>query len=988
MANGQVTYWGTTSNGGAQDQGTIYSITEGGVHTVAHEMERFEGVFAQSDLLQVGGKFYGVTRFGGEFNSGVLFEWDPATDTYTIRRSFNGTTDGGQPLRGLTQAINGRLYGVCSVGGANGVGTLFEYILGNGNYTVRHNFGGNGPGTNGGTPICRLERNGNGSFLYGTTRLGGTNGQGTVFRYGLISSGSPGPTGITTLASFTGAAGVQPFNGVTFDGNNRLYGVTPAGGAGGGGVLFYCGITTPTSLTAAATFSAAGSDGTGPRAEPVVQGGNVYFSTATGGTGGFGKILRYDPSVPSTTAVHSFSNANGFEPFAGMVVGTDGLLYGTTNAGGTNQNGVLFSFNTATSTYTKLKDLSTVGLSGCQSRPIEASSGVWLGTTTTGGDGNGGGLYEYTATGSTLGVLFAFNYSPGSSPAGRMVRASDGLFYGLCINGGTGNKGVLYSFDINTNTYTLEADLGGTLGAFPEGELVEVNGSLYGMCSDEGLNGSGTLFEFDLATGTYTVRQQLSASLGANPKAGLVLANDGNLYGTTSTGGASNQGTLVRFNPVTNSFSVAKQFQAADGSGSVTTPLLASTGLLYGTCALGGASGEGTLWSFDPATSTFAKLRDLNALVTGESPSGDLVELPNGILYGTAASGGASAFLEGSIWVFDPVADTASFVHSFDNTFGQQGAVPFSSLLIGSTGRLYGTCSTGGTGGGGTIWRFDPVSLVFTVLHDFDGTNGSLPTDGLATETIPGGGGGVQVALRGFLDGAYDSNGNVMRDDLRQQVFFPLTEPYSGLGFTQVNGGGGETIAASVLLTTGSNAIVDWVFVELRSSGDNTNVVATRSALVQRDGDVVDTDGVSPLTFSNTGDGSYFVALRHRNHLGVMTASAIALSGSPVSIDLTTASTATFGTQARRDRSGILTLWPGEVVRDGAVKYTGAGNDRDPILTEIGGSIPTATTTGYKDEDVSLDGVVKYTGADNDRDPILQTIGGSVPTSTRSEQLP
>jgi hypothetical protein len=81
-------------------------------------------------------------------------------------------------------------------------------------------------------------------------------------------------------------------------------------------------------------------------------------------------------------------------------------------------------------------------------------------------------------------------------------------------------------------------------------------------------------------------------------------------------------------------------------------------------------------------------------------------------------------------------------------------------------------------------------------------------------------------------------------------------------------------------------------------------------------------------------------------------------------------------------------LWRGDVNGDGSVKYTGAGNDRDPILEAIGGSVPTNTTTAYSANDVNLDGTVKYTGANNDRDPVLVTVGGVVPTAVRAQPLP
>ena len=119
-----------------------------------------------------------------------------------------------------------------------------------------------------------------------------------------------------------------------------------------------------------------------------------------------------------------------------------------------------------------------------------------------------------------------------------------------------------------------------------------------------------------------------------------------------------------------------------------------------------------------------------------------------------------------------------------------------------------------------------------------------------------------------------------------------------------------------------------------------------------------------------------------------MTFAPVILGDAPFDLDFTLASTATYGTEARKDINGTQLLWSGDVTFNGAVKYTGSGNDRDPILQALGGVVPTATITGYQQEDVNMDGTVKYTGAANDRDPILQNIGGVVPTATRVEQLP
>ena len=105
-------------------------------------------------------------------------------------------------------------------------------------------------------------------------------------------------------------------------------------------------------------------------------------------------------------------------------------------------------------------------------------------------------------------------------------------------------------------------------------------------------------------------------------------------------------------------------------------------------------------------------------------------------------------------------------------------------------------------------------------------------------------------------------------------------------------------------------------------------------------------------------------------------------------VDLSNPIVQTWGTDARVEKIGISRLWSGDVNGDGVVRYTGLNNDRDIILTKIGGVVPTASAAGYVPEDVNLNGTVLYTGTLNDRDPILENIGGVVPTAVRVEQLP
>ena len=243
----------------------------------------------------------------------------------------------------------------------------------------------------------------------------------------------------------------------------------------------------------------------------------------------------------------------------------------------------------------------------------------------------------------------------------------------------------------------------------------------------------------------------------------------------------------------------------------------------------------------------------------------------------------------------------------------------------------------------------------------------------------------LPIAISAFLQGPMNS-ATTMSDALRTSGLIPLTEPFTALGFDHL-GSGGETISAAVL-TLLFGQVVDWVFVELREAMDPTNVIQTRVGLIKSNGDITATNGISNIAF-HAVPGNYHVALKHRNHLGVMTFIPLPLGPSGTRLDLRLPSTPTYGTEARASANGRALLWSGDVNHDGQVKYTGAGNDRDPILLSIGGVVPTNELIGqYASEDVNMDGRVKYTGSNNDRDPILVNIGGTVPTTIREGQVP
>lgn len=245
----------------------------------------------------------------------------------------------------------------------------------------------------------------------------------------------------------------------------------------------------------------------------------------------------------------------------------------------------------------------------------------------------------------------------------------------------------------------------------------------------------------------------------------------------------------------------------------------------------------------------------------------------------------------------------------------------------------------------------------------------------------------AMVAAKVFLDGPFVEAAGLMKDDLRTLSLIPASDPYPALGFTPVGGAVAQKLVPGALAKTGPDAIVDWVWLELRSAADPAVVVAARAALLQRDGDVADLDGKSAVNMPVPA-GNYYLAIRHRNHLGVMTAAALNLTGTPAGVDLRSPTTNTWGSNARKTVGTVRTMWSGETNKDGKVKFTGPANDRDAVLIAIGSSVPTASVPGYRAADVNMDGVVKYTGAANDRDPILLNIGSATPTVILQEQLP
>jgi uncharacterized repeat protein (TIGR03803 family) len=258
-----------------------------------------------------------------------------SAQTFIPLYSFTNGNDGAFPQAGLVQASDGNLYGTASEGGTNNLGTVFR-INATGVLTTLYSF----TGRDGDYPVAGLVQASDGN-LYGTTQLGGTNylgSWGTVFR--ITTNGA-----LTTLYSFTnGQDGAYPAAGLVQASDGNLYGTTQYGGTNNDGTVFR--FTTNGVLTPLYSFTG-GNDGDNPEAGLVQAGdGNLYGTTTYGGIKngifGYGTIFRITTSG-TLTPLYPFTNAyDGNHPVAGLVQANDGNLYGTTAGGGTNGFGAVF----------------------------------------------------------------------------------------------------------------------------------------------------------------------------------------------------------------------------------------------------------------------------------------------------------------------------------------------------------------------------------------------------------------------------------------------------------------------------------------------------------------------------------------------------------------------------------------------------------------------------------------------------------------------
>lgn len=718
--------------------------------------------------IDVSGNGYGTTYAGGTYDEGTVFQLTPGgtlTTIYSFCSQIN-CADGAEPESGLV-AAGGNYYGTTFTGGANGLGTVFV-VTKTGILTRLHSFAG-GP-TEGAYPVAGLVLATDGNF-YGTTSQGGNNFSGTVFK--ITPSGQ-----LTTLYSFCSQTncsdGTYPTAGLVLASNGNFYGTTAFGGSTQGGTVFE--ITPAGHLTTLYTFCSLTNctDGEQPWAGLVqATNGNLYGTTAFGGVnGGTGTIFEMTPSGQLTTVYNFCSQTfctDGTHPHAGLLQASDGNLYGTAQ-GGAGPNlwwsfGTVFGMTPA-GQLTTLYDFCAQSYCSDGAYPYgglaESGSGILFGATNYGGSYLDGTTFtlplglvpaKTPAASGNKAVKFAGigHGADAAAPTARL-RSNGAMVPDLSIPRITtpaprtrAKSSAIKKVAVANNSappVTSILDLDGANGAFPYlNSLTQGNdGNLYGTTTSGGAYEDGTVFQLTpggTLTTIYTFCSLTNCADGVQPFSGLVQATNGNFYGTTPLGGIG-AGTVYEITPagvLTTLHNFCSEPGCADGNYSQAGLVQASNGYLYGTTSAGGGPNNGgVVFDITPAgqLTTLYNFCSLVNCTDGTNPVGGLVQASNGNLYGTTNGGGANA--AGTVFQIT-LGGTLTTLYSFCSQINcADGSNPSATLVQASDGNLYGTTNSDGVNFAGTVFRITPAGQL-TTLYTFCSqpgcTDGDDPIGGL-----------------------------------------------------------------------------------------------------------------------------------------------------------------------------------------------------------------------------------------------------------------
>jgi len=471
-------------------------------------------------------------------------------------------------------------------------------------------------------------------------------------------------------------------------------------------------------LTTLATFNI-GNGSTPIAGLTVDSSGNLYGVTQNGGPGGQGTVFEVPAGATTAMTLASFDGTNGASPVGTPILDSTGNLYGTTESSA--NHGAVFELPAGASAVSILADLIDVNgsspkLDGSQPAAglVRDSAGDLFGTAEGGGANLNGTVFELPVGASSVTAIVTFNTANGSFPIGGLIADSNGNLYGATSQGGANNDGTIFEIASGSNNLTTLATFNGANGMSPQSSLLlDSSGNLFGTANSGGANGDGTIFEVTAGSSSVTTLVDFNGTNGSTPSGGLIFDSAGDLYGTTSAGGAgNNDGTIFQLPASAHAVTTLYSFAGADGANPRSTLLADATGTLFGTTQAGGWSNEGTVF----------KLAD-----TGFVTPTKLVfsQAPANVIAGQTIAP-AVAVSEEDI-NGNPLAGTSSVTLTIGGTAGTtlggtlteplvNGVATFSDLSISAIGgyTLIASDATDSPAISGIISATSPAKLVFT----------------------------------------------------------------------------------------------------------------------------------------------------------------------------------------------------------------------------------------------------------------------------------
>jgi uncharacterized repeat protein (TIGR03803 family) len=346
------------------------------------------------------------------------------------------------------------------------------------------------------------------------------------------------------------------------------------------------------------------------------------------------------------SSIAAFSGKHsGIQPMS-LVVDGDGNIFGTTARGGAKKYGTIFEIPAGTDDIITLASFNSKnGLYPTGSLVLDANGVLW-GTTANGGSSQRGTIFSFNTADTTSGIttVFNFNGANGSYPLMGLVADASGTLYGTTLGSVHGrNASILFSLSSDGTTLTRLATFS-PKDALNGGLVVDSSGNIFGTTARGGTKHAGSVFEFPAgATGsTVTTLASFTVTNGYLPTNALIIDDNGNLVGTTGGGGSRSRGTLFQFNVTANTITTLANFHGSDGSRPVGSIVQDSSGNFFGVTALGGIGNRGVVFEY-PAGSTTSSVTRAFAFTgsrKGRVPSGGLVIDANDNLFGTTYLGG------------------------------------------------------------------------------------------------------------------------------------------------------------------------------------------------------------------------------------------------------------------------------------------------------------------------------------------------------------